>query len=107
MEPTETSGYKLCYLDGRRSVSVSTVERNPHLDSGTSLPPTTASEGWLAFGKAAFAICIVAVLITLGLANVVLYTRWHEVEDGVFWGARAEGVTAVEIAGGSAAAKAG
>ena len=31
-----------------------------------------------------------------------LRARWHEVEDGVLWGARAEGVTAVEVAPGSA-----
>ena len=35
------------------------------------------------------------------------YSRWHEVEDGVLWGVRAEGVTAIEIARGSAAAEAG
>src|SRR5947208_15628501 len=33
--------------------------------------------------------------------------RWHEVEDGVLWTARGEGVVAAEIAPGSAAASAG
>ena len=43
----------------------------------------------------------------LGVANIVTHAKWHEVEDGVFWGARAEGVTAVEVAAGSAGARAG
>jgi len=49
----------------------------------------------------------VLLLVVLGIANIVLRARWHEVEDGVFWATRAEGVTAVEIAPGSAAARAG
>jgi PAS domain S-box-containing protein len=36
-----------------------------------------------------------------------MYSRWHEVEDGVLWSARAEGVTAAEVAAGTAAAAAG
>jgi PAS domain S-box-containing protein len=59
------------------------------------------------WGRTAFAIAIVGVLLGLGIANIAMYSRWHEVEDGVLWGARAEGVTAVEIARGSAAATAG
>jgi PAS domain S-box-containing protein len=50
---------------------------------------------------------IVIVLAMLGIANMALYSQWHEVEDGVLWGARAEGVTALEVAAGSAAAIAG
>jgi len=53
------------------------------------------------------AAAVVAVLVTLGLANIALYTRWHEVEDGVLWGERAEGITALEVAPDSAAAAAG
>jgi PAS domain S-box-containing protein len=54
-----------------------------------------------------FALSVVVVLIALGVANVALHARWHEVEDGVFWSARAGGVTAVDVADGSAAASAG
>ncbi|MBW8862990.1 MAG: PDZ domain-containing protein, partial [Acidobacteria bacterium] len=43
----------------------------------------------------------------LGIANVAMYSRWHEVEDGVLWSARAEGVTASDVVAGSAAAAAG
>ena len=52
-------------------------------------------------------IAIVAVLVGLGIANVVMRARWHEVEDGVLWGARSEGVTAVEVAPDSPAADVG
>ena len=62
---------------------------------------------WLAWGRSAFAVVVVLVLITLGIANVAVYSRWHEVEDGVLWGGRAEGVTAVEVAPASSAAAAG
>jgi PAS domain S-box-containing protein len=47
------------------------------------------------------------LLIGLGIANIEMRARWHEVEDGVLWSARAEGVVATEIAPGSAAAAAG
>ena len=63
----------------------------------------TEEARWLVWGRSVFAIAVVVVLIGLGVANVAMYSRWHEVEDGVFWGARAEGVTAVEVAAGSAA----
>jgi PAS domain S-box-containing protein len=43
----------------------------------------------------------------LGIENMLLRARWHEVEDGVLWSARAEGVTAVDIAPDSAGAAAG
>jgi PAS domain S-box-containing protein len=47
------------------------------------------------------AIATVLVLLGLGIANVVLRARWQLVEDGVYWGARAEGVAAVAVAPGS------
>ena len=54
-----------------------------------------------------FAVTVVVFLVALGVANVAMYSRWHEVEDGVLWSARAEGVTATEVAAGTAAAAAG
>src|SRR5450759_4379109 len=68
----------------------------------------SASESrWLGWGRSAFAVVVVVVLIGLGIANVEMRARWHEVEDGVLWSARAEGVVATEIAPASAAAAAG
>jgi PAS domain S-box-containing protein len=59
------------------------------------------------WGKHAFTLAVVAVLLVLGIANVVIRARWHAVEDGVLWGGRAEGVTALEVAAGSPAVSAG
>jgi two-component system, NtrC family, sensor kinase len=49
----------------------------------------------------AFAVATVIVLFGLGLENMLLRGHWHEVEDGVFWAPRAEGVTAIEVSSGS------
>jgi PAS domain S-box-containing protein len=67
-----------------------------------------AVEGrWLSWGRSVFAVVVVLVLIALGVANIAMRARWHEVEDGVLWGARPEGVTALEVGAGSVAALAG
>jgi two-component system, NtrC family, sensor kinase len=55
-----------------------------------------------AWWHSAFAVATVIVLFGLGLENMLLRGHWHEVEDGVFWAPRAEGVTAVEVSSGSA-----
>jgi two-component system, NtrC family, sensor kinase len=57
--------------------------------------------GWFA------ALAVVVVLLGLGLANIYVRATWHEVEDGVLWVARSNGVTAAEIADRAAAARAG
>jgi len=62
---------------------------------------------WLVWGRSALAVTVVVVLVALALANVALYSRWHEVEDGVLWNGRPEGVTAGEVLPGSPAAAAG
>ena len=62
---------------------------------------------WLVWGRSVFAVAVVLLLVALGIANVATKPRWHEVEDGVLWSARAEGVTASEVATGTAAASAG
>ena len=71
------------------------------------LNPTASDTPWRTWGRSLFAIAVVVALAALGIANVALYSRWHEVEDGVLWAARGEGVTAVEVAPESAAATAG
>lgn len=55
----------------------------------------------------ALALTVVTLLIVLGVANITLRSGWHEVEDGILWSTRAEGVTAAEVASGSAGARAG
>ncbi|HEV3141329.1 MAG TPA: ATP-binding protein [Vicinamibacterales bacterium] len=74
-------------------------------ESTQNLPATESP--WRTWGRSVFAAVVVLVLLALGLANVALYSRWHEVEDGVLWEQRAEGVTAAEIASGSPAEAAG
>src|SRR5581483_4497204 len=74
-------------------------------DSALNAPPTKGP--LLAWVRSASAVVIVCVLAALGAANIALYSRWHDVEDGVLWQPRAEGITATEVAPGSAAAAAG
>src|SRR5438034_9233081 len=105
----------LCYLDGRPSTERGrrrhVERRRPPLDwswlrgsmthvssAHTGLPADGQSartgraepaEGrWLAWGRPAFAVVIVLVLIALGIANIQMRARWHEVEDGVLWSER-------------------
>ncbi len=66
-------------------------------------PPTRL----IAWGRSLLALAVVGMLLVLGVANIALRAQSHQVEDGVLWADRAEGVTVSEIADGSAAAKAG
>src|SRR5262249_21124194 len=59
------------------------------------------------WGSSIFALVVVITLVFLGAANIIIRAQWHEVEDGVLWGARAEGVTAIDVAPGSAAEASG
>ena len=59
--------------------------------------------GW---GRAVLAVGVVAVLLCLAAANV-LRANWGEVEDGVLWVERPEGLVADTVGPGSAAARAG
>jgi two-component system NtrC family sensor kinase len=59
------------------------------------------------WASSVFAVLIVVTLIALGVANIAVRAQWHEVEDGVLWGSRAEGITAVDVAPQSAADVAG
>ena len=60
--------------------------------------------GW---GAALLAVAVVAALLWLAAANVVVRANWSEVEDGVLWQSRPQGLVAEEVAPGSAAAHAG
>src|ERR1700738_4817508 len=68
---------------------------------------SSAEHPGCAWGRSAFALTVVVVLFALGVTNIATWGRWHEVEDGVLWGSRANAVTALEVARGPAAARAG
>ncbi len=53
------------------------------------------------------AVATVALLLAAATANIYLRASWHEVEDGVLWLARAEGVVAAEVAPFGSGAAAG
>src|SRR5258708_848534 len=105
MQQTSRSGYDVCYLDGRQSVG-DRFEPCPMIDSST-LHAEPVESRCLAWARSLLAVIVVVVLVALGVANVAMYSRWHEVDDGALWSARAEGVTATEVVPGSAAAAAG
>jgi PAS domain S-box-containing protein len=50
---------------------------------------------------------VVSLLLCLGAANITSRATWREVEDGVLWTSRVEGVVATEIAAGSSAEQTG
>jgi PAS domain S-box-containing protein len=62
---------------------------------------------WFGWWRSAFACAAVVVLFLLGLDNIGLRARWKDVDDGVLWAARAEGLTALELASGSPGEAAG
>ena len=72
-----------------------------------TLNTATRESPWTTWGRSLLAVAVIVGLTALGIANVAMYSRWHEVEDGVLWAARSEGVTAIEIAPASSAAKTG
>lgn len=57
--------------------------------------------GWLS------ALAVVVVLLVLGAANVAVRATWHELEDGVLWVSRPQGITAAELSEQSTGARAG
>jgi PAS domain S-box-containing protein len=57
--------------------------------------------------RPALPVVVVSLLLCLGTANIASRATWHEVEDGVLWTSRAEGVVAAEIAPGSSAERTG
>jgi PAS domain S-box-containing protein len=72
----------------------------------------TRSDRWIAirvpaalsrWTRPALPVVVVSALLCLGIANITSRATWQEVEDGVLWAERPEGVVADEIAPGSAA----
>src|SRR5207302_3117331 len=98
MQSVNIAGSALSRLDGQ------SLTHPPMMTHAGSVNDESA---WLSWGRSAFAVAVVILLMVLGAANIEMRARWHEVEDGVLWAAHAEGVVATEIATGSAAAAAG
>src|SRR5690348_2353154 len=57
--------------------------------------------------RPALPVVVVSVLLCLGAANIAARAAFREVEDGVLWAARAEGVVAADIADSTPAAAVG
>jgi len=66
--------------------------------------PSRMSTRWM---HAALPLVLVAVLLWLGVANIIARATFEELEDGVLWQLRPDGVVAVDIAAGTPAAKVG
>jgi two-component system, NtrC family, sensor kinase len=62
---------------------------------------------WGRFSRPALPVVVVSVLLCLGAANIAARAAFREVEDGVLWATRAEGVVAADIADGTPAAAVG
>jgi predicted metalloprotease with PDZ domain len=62
---------------------------------------------WTRWSGPALPIVVVALLLCLGVANIVTRANFDEVEDGVLWVQGPEGVIASDIAHGTPAATVG
>jgi PAS domain S-box-containing protein len=78
----------------------------PRSDAWSGVFPT-AEPRWRTWLRPIAVVLVAAVLLGLGVANIVMRVRWHEVEDGVLWATRPQGVTAVAVAPDSPAAAGG
>ena len=58
---------------------------------------------WSRWLRPALPLVVVSALLYLGAANIAARATWHEVEDGVLWTSREEGVVAAEVAPGTPA----
>src|SRR5215207_9977778 len=57
--------------------------------------------------RPALPVVVVSLLLCLGAANIASRATWREVEDGVLWTTRLEGVVAAEVAPDSSAERTG
>ena len=69
--------------------------------------PGRTPAGWGRWSKPALPVVVVSVLLCLGAANIASRAAFREVEDGVLWASRAEGVVAADIADATPAAAVG
>lgn len=56
---------------------------------------------WSRWSRPALPVVVVSALLCLGIANITARATWNEVEDGVLWVSRPDGVVAQEVADGS------
>lgn len=78
-----------------------------HVTAAAKLGTRWRWPGWSALAAASVTLAVTGILLTFGLANIVIRATWHEADDGVLWVNRVEGVTAFEVAPGTPAARAG
>ena len=69
--------------------------------------PDRAPVSWGGWSRPALPVVVVSVLLCLGAANIASRAAFREVEDGVLWATRSEGVVAADIADGTPAAAVG
>jgi len=62
---------------------------------------------WGRWSRPALPVVVVSVLLCLGAANIASRAAFREVEDGVLWASRVEGVVAADIADSTPAAAVG
>ena len=77
------------------------MTRVPH----TTQPASARRSAW--WWRPALLLAVVTGLLCLGVANIAALATFREVEDGVLWVLRDEGVAASQIATGSSAAVVG
>ena len=64
--------------------------------------------GWTALGRSVLGVAVLVTLVPLGLANLYVRATWVQLEDGVLWSSRPEGiVVAGEVIPSGPAARAG
>jgi hypothetical protein len=59
------------------------------------------------WSRPALPVLVVSALLCLGIANITTRATWNEVEDGVLWTSRADGVVAQDVAQDTPAAGVG
>lgn len=70
-------------------------------------PPPAEGPRRVQWGRAAFAVLVTALLLALVVSNIAVRFSWVEIEDGVLWEARAEGVVAASVGPETTGARAG
>ncbi len=70
-------------------------------------PPPAEGPRRVQWGRAAFAVGVTAFLLALVVANIAVRFSWAEIEDGILWEARAEGVVAARVGDEGAGDRAG